>query len=310
MKRLLALAISVLVVISACSKKSGPQPVVRPAINADSLSAVPFYADTLLPETDPHARIRLVDSARIIRPNEAESRLGSLLPEYLKYRFAGMVSATYDVEDVAVSVEIAQFGSLEDAYGHYALLRPFGAALGALGGESYESGPHLFITGRQYTVTLSVEDTAAPKLAARNLLAGVINTSLATNKQPPFFLLFPSARQVAASQRYYPFDFAGVPGLDTVYCITYEIEGDTAQMFLTVDRSGQKYLRLREYGQAVGQVSLAPSSIPYEGGHSQMFEDPKHGVVVAGLIRAKVVGVVGFKPSHERLLALWVKGLE
>jgi len=309
MKRLCAVALGMVLLLLACGKDE-PPPTPELTIDVDSLSQLPLRAHEYLPPSDSAAHVTRLGEPAVVRPNEAESRLGALLDDYLAYGFVGLGEASYDVRGIPVTVEIAQFGDLKTAYGFYALARPVGVSTGSLGGESYESGPHLYFTGKEFVVTISVEGTAPKELRARDLLAAVINEALDTNKQPPFFLFFPAAHKVGTSQQYAPFNFAGVAGLDDVYSNLYEIESDTAVLFLTVDRSGEKFLHLQEYGEAVDGVEAASALIEYEGGHGLTFEAPGKGRITAGLVQGKLVGVVGYRDSFERLLALWVKGFK
>jgi hypothetical protein len=81
--------------------------------------------------------------------------------------------------------------------------------------------------------------------------------------------------------------------------------------FLSEDLSGEKFLLLQTYASAKDSVRPAPDVIPFEGDHAFVFDHPDRGPIVAGLVRGKLVGVVGFRgETFLTLTALWVKGLQ
>ena len=78
---------------------------------------------------------------------------------------------------------------------------------------------------------------------------------------------------------------------------------------MTMDQAGEKYVKLKEHADSSGKVSLAPSSFPFEE-HSLAFSDPGHGQIVAGLVRSKLVGIIGYDSTkNDRLASRWVQGL-
>jgi len=93
--------------------------------------------------------------------------------------------------------------------------------------------------------------------------------------------------------------------------VKYDLDGDTAVFFMAEDLDGHHYLTLHAYAESLGTVAAAPDSIPYYENYSFVFDHPQYGQIVAGLVRAKLVGVVGFKEkSHLHLAGLWVQGLQ
>ena len=231
--------------------------------------------------------------------------------EYQLYNFEGLVAAKYSVQGIPLTVEVVQFASMDDAYGFYSRLRPDGVRLAGVGAESYRDGNSLYFMADLYAVTISAEAGDEKSMQAQSLLAHEITSGVRHTRLPGFFTLYPSRWKVEPSNHYYPSDYLGIPGLNEVYAVNYDLDGDTAVFFMTEDLAGQAYLLLRQYAETIGSVASAPDSIPYVAGYSFMFDHPQKGRIVAGLIRSKLVGVVGFnEQSHLHLTSLWVRGLQ
>lgn len=272
--------------------------------------SLPFYADTLIPANIEAYDITRSDSITVVLACDAEKELGETAGDYLSYRMVGIATAKFHVGQVPVHVEIAQFPSREDAYGFYARLRPNGIKISTLGMESYSLGNNLYFAAGEYAVTVSSEGDSEEQLSARSLLAEEINSRITQTTAPPFFMLFPSRYRVVPSSKYYLRGFLTGIGFDSVYTITYLVDDDTAVFFLMVDKSGGDFLRLTEHARSVAKVSEAPEAFPFYGDYSLMYDDPVHGRIVAGLVRSKLVGIIGYnRGSYQRLGSLWVKGL-
>lgn len=304
-KAILLLAVAAILLPAGCSKEKN-QPAAKPKPRAAS-----FDAERLLPPASETYALAPVGSYKIYRGDSLKAYVGqALAAEYELYGCLGMVASTYEVKKVPVSVEIAQFNSIEGAYGFYARLRPDGALSLDVGAESFRIGNTLYFTAGAYAVTLSVENDSLPSISAQSLVAQEISTGMGKLTIPQWFMLYPSADKLIPSNKYYPRDYLGVDSLDTVFTTTYVIGKDTAVFFLTVDLSGGKYLALHEFGAGFGKVADAPSSFLYYHGYSLAFRHPTYGRIVAGLVRGKLVGIVGYSDTFERLGSLWVQGLQ
>lgn len=293
----------------SCSKKQ--EETSPPAQETETAVAErPFYAADLLPGDMDTLEIKLLSPVKKIMRADADSSLGERAEKYLAHNLVGMASTEYEVSGVTVSAEIAQFASLEDAYGFYANLRPVGTGVGGLGLESFALGHVIYFTRGEFVVTLSIDQEDSAHVAAQSLLGQEINGRIPAPPTPPqFFVLFPFADRIALSNRYYSRAFLGVAGLDKVYTTAYLTGGDTAVLFLTVDETGEKFLKLRGYAETIGEVSSAPSSFSFEE-YSLAFSDPDRGRVVAGLVRSKLVGIIGYDSTkNDRLASRWVQGL-
>ena len=294
----------------SCSKKQEGAP--PPAQDTETAVAErPFYAADLLPGDTDTLEIKLLSPVKKIMRADADSILGPQEKQYLSYNMVGMVSTDYEVSGVTVSAEVAQFASLEDAYGFYANLRPVGVGVGGLGTESFTLGKVRYFTRGEFVVTLSIDQEDSAHIAARYLLGQEINGRISDSPTPPqFFVLFPFADKIALSNKYYSRAFLGVAGLDRVYTTDYLTDGDTAVLFLTLDETGEKFLKLRGYAESTGEVTSAPTSFVFDNRYSISFKHPSEGMIVAGLVRGKLVGIIGYDSTkNHRLASGWVQGL-
>jgi len=276
-----------------------------------STEAIPVYVENLLSGEPEAAGIKRLGTVKKIMRADVDSVLGPEAQAYLAYNLVAMASAEYEVNGVTVSTEVAQFASLEDGYGFYASLRPVGAGAGGFGTESFSWGKVRYFTCGEFVVRLAVEKEDSSHFTAQTLVGQEIDSRIPVPPTPPpFFMLFPTAQKIRLSNRYYSYDFLDLPGLDEVYSTDYLTGGDTVIFFLTMDESGWKFLKLREYGESIGDLSSSPKSFPYEG-YSLAFTDPHRGRIVAGLVRGKLVGIIGYDAAkNDRLASRWVRGLK
>lgn len=285
----------------SCSKKQETETAVTER---------PFYAADLLPGDMDTLEIKHLSPVKKIMRVDADSSLGERAEMYLTRNLVGIALTEYEVSGVAVSAEIAQFASLEDAYGFYANLRPEGAGVKGLGTESFALGRLRYFTRGEFVVTLSIDREDSAHLAARYLLGQEINSRVPAPSSPPqFFVLFPFADRIAISKKYYSRAFLGVAGLDRVYTTDYLTGGDTVVLFLTIDETGEKFIKLRGYAETTGEVTSAPNSFTFEE-YSLAFSDSDRDRIVAGLVRGKLVGIIGYDSTkNDRLASRWVQGL-
>lgn len=270
----------------------------------------PYYADQLMPPSITTYDIVRVGDVGTVKPETATDYLGASAVDYRAYRFVGMSSGNYTVAGLPVSIEIAQFPSADNAYGFFARLQPFGVHLGMLGSESFEAGNTLYFTAGDYVVTLSIDESTPEATNARSRLAHEINSRIEQKPKPPYYLLYPSASKIGSSNRYYPDNFLEGVGLEQVYTTSYAIENDTNLFFLMMDEGGTQYTKLSKYATEIGTIIDMPEAFRFPE-FSVAFEHPRHGLIVAGIVRKKLVGIIGYHPKpFEKLATGWVMGLQ
>ncbi len=275
------------------------------------LAAIPFSADMVLPGNSPEKNITIVSETTNITRKEAPAKLGDKAAEYLSSLMIGTVIVMYKVDEDTIRAEITQFASIDDAYGFYSRLRPDGITLDGIGTESFFYKNKYKFTKGEYAVSLSLRRTSNDALKSFRKLAEKIAGKIAQPlRAQQFFILFPYSGQVVPSHKYYSRDFMGVDGLDSVYTVSYASDSDTLILFLSMDTSGAKFVNLSKWGQSFGKAGPVPPEFDFPSGHSIAFEHPHKGQLVAGLVRQKIAGVIGYKRgSGSKLCSRWVKGL-
>lgn len=300
----------------SCSKKKTEQaePVViqTTPYNTERLATFPFDANEILPQGSDSAGFQLKDSLEIVRPDRAPAYFGPTAESYLIYQFIGLTAGTYQVQGGLIFVEIAQFADDSYAYGFYAGQRPDDAQIQPFGVEGYTTGNSTYFTKGDYVVTLSVDgDPSGLQSTLRSLIVAIAGKIEGSPRPPGYYMLFPHSGQLAASQKYYPWEFLGVPRFNQVYTADYASADNRFTLFLTMDESGVRFLALKEYAETLGGSVSVAEGFGFEPGLSVMFNIPGKGQIVAGLVRSKLVGAVGYNPAaDEKRVKGWVTGLQ
>lgn len=305
---LVFVAVAALLLPSSCGEKQGGDKKDSPAVADRPV----FNAEVLLPQNTPSLAIDRTDSVLVLSDSVSDSALGSDAQRYRKFRFLGLARCAYTARGYPMTVEIAQFPTPEDAYGFYADGRPLAIATTELGAEGFlEGATTSFVKGPYCAHVVAVENTP-DEYAAQSILTHQIEEAISAVPQVPFFYtMFPYKYRIAASGRYHPEAFLRVQGLDQVYLTHYSISEDTVVLFLTMDENGIKFIALDEFAESLGEVRTAPEEVPYIEGYSLRFVHPEVGEIVAGLVRGKLVGMLGHGGGErEWLLATWIKGLQ
>ena len=275
------------------------------------LAAIPFSADMVLPGNAPEKNITIVSETTNITRKEAPAKLGDKADEYLSSLMIGTVRVMYQVDSDTIRAEIAQFAATDDAYGFYSRLRPDGITLNGIGTESYFYKNKYKFTKGEYVVSLLQKRKSDDALKSFRKLASEIAGKISQSQRgQQFFILFPYSGQVVPSHKYYSRDFLGVEGFDSVYTVNYVSDSDTLILFLSMDTSGAKFVNFSKWGQSLGKAGPVPPEFDFSSGHSVAFQHPHKGQIVAGLVRQKIAGVIGYRRgSGSKLCSRWIKGL-
>ena len=302
---LLSLGISL-----SCSSDKKSTKDTRPQLETE-LAKIPFSADIVLPGNAPEKNITIASETTRITRKEASATLGEKAAEYLSSLMIGTVRVMYKVDEDTIRAEIAQFASTDDAYGFYSRQRPDGITLDGIGSESFFYKNKYKFTKGEYAVSLSLKRKSKDALKSFRKLAGEIAGQIENSpRAQQFFILFPYSGQVASSRKYYSRDFMGVDGLDSVYTVSYASDSDTLILFLTMDTSGAKFVNFSKWGESFDKAGPVPAEFDFPSGHSIAFEHSDKGQIVAGIVRKKIAGVIGYKRgSGSQLCSRWVKGL-
>ena len=310
MKKLIILTVIVVSLIS-CSKKEKELPPVEPGYIVQNLASMPYYADTLLPAEFLKHKVIRKGEVKTVRADELFTSDSTQADYYLNHHFVGVTSGTYTMDDNTITVEIIQFADEIKAYGFYASYRTHGIQIDKIGAESFQIGNSRYMVKADYVLILSAnEKTEKTMNALKDFSIDFDNRILGSKSTPPFFLLFPFSSKIIPSQKYYPYQYLGIPGLDEVYTTSYLIGTDTMTLFLTMDQSGNKFKYLQKFARQNGEVVESFKRFSFDSTFSLAFKDSTNGVIVAGIKSQKLIGTIKYNPKAvDKHLKGWIKGL-
>jgi hypothetical protein len=252
----------------------------------------------------------LVKIDTIIHRADVPRTFGDRAGRYLQYRFIALIGATYRIQDLDISIEIAQFADDTHAYGWYALDRPDGAEVVTLGAEGYVEGNSLYFTQNNIVVTLSSLDGMDRAGDAMRLLAVTVSSRIGpVHPLPAQFAFFPEANRISPSQKFIPRDFLNIPDLNDVFTVDYLIDADTLVLFLTEDSSGEKYIGTMQFATSIGG-SMAPTiPMKFDSDYGLVLDHPPAGRVLVGLKNFRLIGASGYDPTRDgTFVKKWVDG--
>jgi len=309
MKKIILLLSIVTIVIISCGKKQETK-IEQPYI-LENLMTYPFYADSLLKAVINSHELIKADSIKIIRPDKASEYFGEQAETYLNYHLIGVASTILYSGNEKIFAEIMQLGDENRAYGLYALTRPDGIPIKRIGVECYTDGNSTYMTKGEYFVTFSLdENSESGQKIVDSLLFNLAHSIDAQSIMPGQFMFFPYKGKIFPSNHYHPYQYLGIPLLSEVFTTSYTSDTNTLVLFLTKDESGEKFISLKDFASQNGKIVENPKGgYKFDQGYSVAFEYPGKGVIIAGLVKGKLLGATGFRPyEDDKLVKLWIEG--
>lgn len=297
------------ILLFGCSSEEN-KPVLKPAYELESLLSHPFTgAEQILTEKLPDSDLEKISENKIIRPDDTVSLAPNEMETLRQYLCIGLASTSYANKKEEFTVDLYQFTESQYAYGYYSRFRPDGVKTLKIGAESFINGNSLYLTQADYLIIISQEDL---KPNAVQSVATKISANIAGGKStPPFFILFPYGKKLYPTDKFYPYEHLGIKGFNEVYTSDHLVNDDTVTLFLTLDTSGEKYFYLTEYVKEHDLKSAPVKRFNYDQGYSIAFEVEGHGVLIAGLVKGKLAGAIGYKPKkHEVYVKRWLDGFQ
>ncbi len=300
-----------LILVSCSNENDKKEATVKTKPNMQTLADLEYHADTLLPPTIETYNINRLDESVTIKAADSKTNMGGSAGHYLDYNFIGLTSTKYDVKGIPITVEVAEFASPEDAYGHYSILRSNDAELIKMGAEAFTIGASRYITQGPYVITLSTEDTTGNAVTAVSLLGHEIVSRISEKPLiPNWYILFPYKDKIHTSLKYYAYNYIDIPDFNQAYTTDFIVNKDTVTIFLTHDPNGEQFINFKDYAKTT-TILETPPLIDFDKGYSVSFLHPKYGVVIGGMAREKVVGILNYNPEkHYEFFSTWLTDLQ
>lgn len=277
--------------------------------NFANLATFAFGADTLL--AMPAADIRPESAIEVIRADALAADTADSGITLAGFDCVGVASADYAVAGKPIRAEIAQFAEPIDAYGYYAAHRPNGAPTELIGRQSFRIGGTRYVYTGDYAMTFSALDESDSSVAALDRLAKLIADKVTVQAAlTPYHILFPGHDRVPGSDRFFGYRWMNVRGLNEIYTMDFMLGTDTSTWFVSPDSSGAKYLIFKDWAEDGGKRLDVPPIFKFDQGFSTYVEHQEYGRVMAGLVKGKLVGVIGYRPEfQEQKTSQWITGL-
>lgn len=249
------------------------------------------------------------------RSSEIRTFKGQSLYEYLdggadiyhQYGFIDMATASYKAGDEELVLDIYRFDSDDDAFGLYSSYKPPGPGNMRLGVEGFSTGNSVDFVKGSYVVRIVGFDQEEATMTAIETIAEDLNSDIpGSSERPAMFGLFPVDNQVAGSEKMMAESFVGQIFLNDVYTMDYNIEGDEVTMFLSNDSTGEKY---DDWVEQVEKEDFNPAGLPYDDQRVFLYNNDYYGNIVAGSIRGRLAGIIGYKENYREFLSRWLESL-
>ncbi|PKK83926.1 MAG: hypothetical protein CVT49_05740 [candidate division Zixibacteria bacterium HGW-Zixibacteria-1] len=256
--------------------------------------------------------------AGFIRASEVRAFPGNSLWEYIDgqaelyylYNFVDVATTIYKKDEMEFEIDIYHFGSPDDSYGLYSMIRNPADDIIGIGVEGFLSPGRLVFTKGEYLVKLTGFDETDESMTAIVGLGRIFEKELVgKTEKPAAFGLFPAEDFVAKTDRYYADSYLGQKFLTRIYSREYIKEGDSLTLFITADEMGDKYAKWLELADRIGRKAASPNSLPFDQNFTFVYEDPFYGQVIVGLKSQKLVGIVNFSDKMKDYLTLWLESL-
>lgn len=238
-------------------------------------------------------------------------------PLYLKYGFEELAHVRYQLgedEFACITIDVFRMDSDLGAFGLYSSIRPPAVSPRQWGSEGYRSGPVAAAWRGPVFVHGEADDERQELIDGLERTVAAIVDSLSDEiKRPAILEPLPAFGLVPYSERYVAEDFLGHAFLPGGVVASYEVDGQTAELFFSdlgaAEMADEALASLRahvvQWGEVVSEVSG-----PGSGGFR--FIDPGLGSGISVAVGQNLTGIYGdlSVEQQERLLNSLAENLE
>ena len=261
--------------------------------------------------------VQSFDNGKIERTGEIRTFVGDSLWEYIdgdaeiyhQYGFVDVSTGDYKMGDLEFVADIYRFDNSINAYGLYTAVRPINPDTVNYGIQGFISETMLTFVKGDYLVRLIAFETSDEVTNALNAMASEIAPNLPGDTlKPADFALLPPENVIGATDKYFSSSFQGQAFLTDVYVQSYDLDGDTVTLFISLDSVGAKFT---QWNDAAEPMTPPPPGLDELGfTDDQVFAtNTYYGPLVAGLKDSYLAGMENYSLGHAEFLSDWINTL-
>lgn len=264
----------------------------------------------LLPKTFENLALERSGPVELFRGESLSEHINGAAGLFHQFDFVEMATAVYVEFRVEVNAEIYRFATPSDAFGYFSTIRPANPYRVPIGVDAFTSNLDLHFLKGPYYIKLVVYTDEKPHRYGMRLLAVKLNEIVPGDTTlPPEFDLFPDRDRVEREAYYYTDNFLELEFMSEVYSQNYNKgRGNFITLFLSDDLTGEKYEKLLQLSSDWDQKTLS-QQLPFDSGRVICFDSGEYGWILAGLIKGRLVGLVGYEKKLEPFIDEWLSAL-
>lgn len=264
----------------------------------------------LLPKTFENLVLERSGPVSVYKGESLSEHINGAAGLFHQFDFVDMATAVYTEFRVKVNAEIYRFATPSDAFGYFSTIRPANPYRIPIGVDAFTSNFDLHFLKGPYYIKLVIFTDEKPHRRGMRLLAVKLNEIVPGDTTlPPEFDLFPKQSRVEREAYYYTDNFLELEFMSEVYSQNYDKGGNNRPtLFLTDDPTGDKYRQLRQLFSGSDHQTLS-QPLPFDTGRVICFDSGEYGWILAGLIKGKLVGLVGYEKKLEPFIDEWLSAL-
>lgn len=255
-------------------------------------------------------------STGLARVSEISTYEGQALWEYINggaevyhlYDFESVATADYKNNEIEIIVDIYKFNGSKNAFGLYSTaMRSDMATIIKMGVEGYIDPASVTFVKGEYVVKLTgYDESTAGAVALSNFAEELSGKIPGDIDYPANFGLFPEEDLIESSKKLYSESYLGQKFLTDMYTQSYEIGGDTLNLFIANDITGEKYAQWLNMAQKMNSSRSIANNPGYDSTYSFEFDDHFYGEIIIGLKNGKLAGAVSYKADFDEFMAKWI----
>jgi len=259
------------------------------------------------------------ENGSIVKSSEIRTFVGESLYEYINggaefyhlYKFTDVTTADYKAGAFELIADLYRFENSDYAFGLYSSLRPIGSDYIQLGAEGFATGNSLDFVKGEYLVRIIGYEDSDECITAIKQLAGNIDAVLnGSTVLPKAFSVFPEENLLSQSEVVFAESYLGRIYLTDAYTRKYQIDEETITLFVTEDKSGDKFLRWSEDEGDREIINILENNSQGSELLSFTYNDKYYDKVAVALYHGKLIGVINYNDNLSTFFESWLMSVE